>query len=83
MSAIEFHTAATAMIARLRAEAKRNDSQWQKDGIQSPLGPLVIVEYVSGVNEAYRINGGAPVCTHWQGASAINDVMRAAGYVRQ
>lgn len=79
----QFHAAATQMIERLRTAAHAQPNVWQRDAIQSPLGALVQVEYIVGANEAYRVNGAGAVCLHWQAASAINAVMRAAGYVRK
>lgn len=83
MTVADFFNAAQAMTDSLRATAVANQDTWHKDAIQSPLGPLVTVEYIVGVNEAFKINGSAPICTHWQGVSIMNSVMRAAGYVRK
>lgn len=82
MTTADFYAAAQTMIDNLRNTAKREQRVWHKDAIMSPLGNLVVIEYIVGVNEAYKINGSAPICTHWQGVSIMNDTMRAAGYVR-
>jgi hypothetical protein len=79
----DFHAAAHTMIEQLRSIARENRNVWHKDGIMSPLGPLVVVEYISGVNDAFKIDGSAPICTHWQGVSLLSSVMTAAGYVRK
>lgn len=83
MTTTEFYNAAGQMVDNLIRVARANPDVWQKDAIQSPLGPLVTVEFVSAVNDVYRIAGGPKTCVHWQGVSIMNDIMRAAGYVRK
>ena len=77
-----FYNVAHAMILELRNEARKDTHHWKKDAIMSPIGNLVVVEFISGVNEAYKIDGCAPICTHWSNTNPLNDIMRAAGYVR-
>lgn len=83
VQAMEFYNAAAQMVRDLRNAAYEDRGFWQKDAIQSPLGPLVVVEYNSGANNVYRIAGGRKVCEHWPSADIMADIMRAAGYVKK
>ena len=81
---MDFFNAAAGVFNELLTIAHENPDVWQKNAIMSPLGELVVIEVVSAANTVYRVNGDAKICLHWNGMNGVmNDIMRAAGYVRK
>lgn len=78
-----FQLAVARMLAGLHAAAWRHEGQTQKDGIQSPNGQLVIVEYRAraGGGTAFRIGQEGGFTPIRDGVDPQVAVLAAGGYV--